>query len=461
LNFLRFYYTCKFTRFEIKPQNFKIDIKIKSFLVNPEHLDVAIVIPTTLNRTDTVVRHIRALSKSSLKPHIFLVFASNDELDALHEYIDNFLPNMRKTYNDISCIVLTPDYGFSLSAYVGMYYVYKLGFHVISITDDDAIPLSKSFIKEIYNSAKDNLIVQPKNIEYNQCMLTNHYKTVERSCIKLAGYPDPSFFKNYDDIEYTIRLEKIIGKKFYCVQNAAYKHPPAKINCLRIGDIFLSVRNAHIVLNRYPLYFAKRVLSGKAYKKSKKDYLYYLPIIIFLEIVPIFLSVLSMIVGLKELATILIRGLIFFMISYGSPSKYLPQLSKTYYELKAKYDENLKVIDFEYTPLHQDIIISSKTYFKMFIKKIKNLYYENILLIDDEDFKITKFIKSFISIFSKIHKIIGKNSNMRIVLFIPPNYPKGLLYILTILALVKIFIRSKITALIIGPTEPKFIKIQS
>jgi len=438
-----------------------MDIKIKSFLVSPEHLDVAIIIPTTPNRTDMVVRHIYALSKSALKPHILLVFASNDELDTLLKGVNNFLSNIRKTYNEISCIVLTPDYGCSFSAYVGMYYAYKLGFYIISITDDDAIPLSEFFVKEIYNSTRDNVIVQPKNFEYDQCMLTNHYKTVKRSCVKLAGYPDPSFFKNYDDIEYTIRLEKVIGKKFYCVQNAIYKHPPAKINCLQIGDIFLSVRNVHIVLNRYPFYFAKRVLSGKAYAKSKKDYLCYLPIIVFLEMMPIFLSVLSMIVGLKELAITFIRGLIFFMISYKSPNKYLPRLSKTYYELKAKYDKNLKVIGFEYTPSHQDIIISSKTYLNMFTKKIKKLHYKNILLIDDEDFKIKKFVKSFMSVFRRINKVMNENPNVKIVLFIPPNYPKGLLYILTVLAFVKLFIRSKLTALIMDPTESKFIKFES
>jgi hypothetical protein len=437
-----------------------MNIKIKSFLVSPKHFEIAIVIPTLPHRTDTLVRHIYALSKSALKPHIFLVFASNDELNSLLKSVNNFLLNIRKTCNEVSCIVLTPDYGCSFSAYVGMSYAYKLGFHVISITDDDAIPSSASFLEEIYNSAKDNSIAQPKNREYNQCMLTNHYKTVERSCVKLVGFPDPSFFKSYDDIEYTIRLEKVRGKKFYCVQSAVYTHPPAKISCLQLGDVFLSVRNAHIVLNRYPLYFAKRILSGKANEKSKKDYLCYLPILVFLEIMPAFLSVLSMIVGLKELATTFIRGLTFFMMSYRSPNEYLPQLSETYYKLKGKYDRNLKVIDFEYISSCQDVIISSKAYLKMFTK-VKKLYYKNLLLINDEDFKIKKFVKSFMFIFRRINEIIGKNRNTRIVLLVPPNYPKGLLYILIVLAFVKLFIRSKIRALVIDPTGSKFIEFES
>jgi len=437
-----------------------MNIKIKSFLVDPEDFEIAIVIPTLLHRRDILIRHIQALSRSALKPHIFLIFASNDEFDSLLKSVNPLLLSMRRIYNEISCIALSPDYGFSFSAYIGMYYAYKLGFRVISITDDDAIPLSTSFLEEIYNSTKDNLITQPKNYEYNQCMLTNHYKTVERNLIKLAGFPDPSFFKNYDDIEYTIRLEVVRGKKSYEIQSAVYTHPPAKISCLQLGEVFLSVRNAHIVLNRYPIYFFKRVLSEEAYEKSKKDYIYYLPIVVFLEIMPIFLSVLSMIVGLKELATTLIHGLTFFTASYRSPNKYLLQLSKTYYKLRGKYDRNLKVIDFEYIPSCQDVAISSRAYLKMFTK-VKKRYYENLLLIDDENFKIKKFAKSFMLIFRRINEIMSKNPNTRIVLLIPPNYPKGLFYILIVLAFVKLFVRSEIRALVVDPTGSKFIKFGS
>ena len=413
---------------------------LKVNIVQPSQKRIAIVIPTIHSRLRIIEMHLENLAKIEkvLKPYVLIV-VSTDKCSLLNS-IEETLKLMRRNLPklDISWIILCPDYGPATAYYIGMKFAYRMGFNSISLADDDVIPVDENFISKLAEYSQKYGVVQPYNVDAHSWLLTNHYKTIRRDIIERAGYIDPIFIKSFDDIEYHIRIELCSKGRIKNVM-LRYRHPPSKASLINLGDIYLSARNFGLLVSRHKLCIVSKIIGARRLQS--------IVVYIIAQLLPLLLALITNLVGYVELFKIFVKAQIaiirLLMVLSKKKVITLDAVKKDlliFKTVKSLFDRNIKLVNASKFATHRMTSLPTLTInhylstYAVHVTGNAKLYIVGNRII--HPIKVIRILRK-----------LTKQGISSIKMFIPPNYPLGIVSLVMTIMIAKFF--SKIKRVII------------
>ena len=210
--------------------------------------NIALIL-VTYNQKDVTMKTLALLQEQTVVPDIIVVDNFSD--DGTKEIIERQFPL-------VTVLRTKGNYGGSGGYCIGTRYAYKEGYEWIIMSDNDAFPISKNLIEELVDSASENVVTQPWNVDedtkggYHFWFF--HYVCVHRLIYCKVGFPKFDFFIYGDEVEFSNRLKKnnILIKKNTKVN---YSHPIKRSRNANLH--YFKVRNQLYITGEYYSFFNK------------------------------------------------------------------------------------------------------------------------------------------------------------------------------------------------------------
>jgi hypothetical protein len=120
--------------------------------------------------------------------------SNNNSWNELVSYCQNI--NLIRTYDNL---------GSGGGNAIALEWALQRDYDYVLVTEDDASPVQKMLVDEMFNKSDENYITKIKYINENCSSFSFHFTVYPSKLLNFIGVPDPSFFMIQDDLEYLKR----------------------------------------------------------------------------------------------------------------------------------------------------------------------------------------------------------------------------------------------------------------